>query len=79
MKVDVVIKGDHHSKLGPAPEPSDGVSADRQQDQGHVELKSLGATLSCSDTIAHDMEHSTVLVLDELPSEKCCANGKPQC
>lgn len=77
MKIDVVIKGNHHSKLGPTPKPSDGVSTYRQQDQGHVKLKCLSTSLGCGDTIAHDMENGTMFVLDKLPSEKCYTNGKP--
>jgi hypothetical protein len=74
VKVDVIIKWNHHSKLGSAPKPSDGVSTYRQQDQGHIKLERLGATLSRGNTIAHDMKNSAMLVLDELPSEKCSTN-----
>ena len=45
MKVDVVVERYKESQLG-GPEPSDGVPANRQEDESHVEFEGLGSALS---------------------------------
>ena len=61
-----------------ASKPSDGVPANWEKNEGHVELESLGCTLSSTDTISHDMEHITILVLEELPNEEANAYTEPE-
>lgn len=45
VKVDVVVKRYKEAQLG-GPEPSDGVPANRQEDESHVELEGLGCAFS---------------------------------
>lgn len=77
MEIDIVIKRDNRAKLGLTPEPSNGVPTNREKDDGHVELKSLGGAFGGGDAVAHDMEDGSMAVLNELPGEESSANGEP--
>lgn len=78
MKINVVIKRNHYSQLGLASKPSNGISTNGQENEGHVELECLGGALSGGDTVPHDIEHRPILVLNELPGKEAGADGEPQ-
>ena len=63
--------------MGSASQPCDGVSADGEKDDGHVEFEGLGGAFGSGDAIAHDVEDGAVLVLDEFPGEKAGADSEP--
>lgn len=75
MEVDVVVEGDDDAELGSASEPCDGVSADGEEDEGHIEFQGLGGALGGGDAVPHDFEHFAVLVLNELPGKETGADG----
>ena len=64
-------------RLGSASQPCDGVSADGEEDDGHVEFEGLGGAFGSGDAVAHDVEDCAVLVLDEFPGEKAGADSEP--
>lgn len=69
MKIDIVVKRYKVSQFG-GPEPSNGVSTDGHENEGHVELQGLSRTFSRGKTITHDFEGTSILVLTELPCEQ---------
>lgn len=78
VKIEVVIEWNNQSQLGPGPEPSYGIPADGEEDDGHVEFEGLGGALGGGDTIAHDMKDGTMTVLDKFPGEEAGADGEPE-
>lgn len=78
MEVDVVIEGDDGAELGARTEPGDGVPANGEEDEGHVELGGLGTALGDADAVAHDVERRVALVRHELPGEEAGVDGQPQ-
>lgn len=76
MEVDVVVEGDETGEGGGA-EEGDGDAADREEDEGHVELERLGGALGSEEAVAHDGEGGLVFVLEELPEEEGEHGGEP--
>jgi hypothetical protein len=70
MKVYVVIEGNNSSDLCLGPNPSYCVSANRKKNQGHIEFESLCSTFCSCHTITHNVEYSSITVLDKLPNEE---------
>lgn len=78
MEVEIVIKRDDEGELGLITEPGDGVAADGEENECHVELERLCSAFSCAHTVTHDVVHSPASVLNELPREQCEAYEEPQ-
>lgn len=76
MKVDVVVERDEEAGSGGA-QPSKSVAADGEQDEGHVELESLGSALSSGETITHNLEGRLVPILEEFPGEQASHGHRP--
>ena len=77
VEINVVVERYDVAELGSASQPCDGVSADGEEDDGHVELEGLGGAFGGGDAVAHDVEDGAVLVLDEFPGEKAGADSEP--
>ena len=69
MEIDIIIKRDNRAKLGLTPEPSNSVPTNREKNNSHIELKGLGSAFSSGYTVTHNMEDSSITILNELPSE----------
>jgi len=78
VEVDVVVERDGGAESCPGPEPGDGVPADGEQDERHVELGGLGAALGDADAVAHHVERRVAAVRGELPGEERRVDGQPQ-
>lgn len=72
-----VVKGEEEPGPGCA-EPSEGVAADGEEDEGHVELQRLRGALGGGKAISHHGERRTVAVLRELPGEQPPHGRHPQ-
>ena len=78
MKVKIIIKGNNNTKLGIVPEPSDCVSTNRQQNDGHIQLESLSSALRSANAVAHDMKRCSIPVLNKFPRKQSRTNPQPQ-
>lgn len=77
MEVDVVIKGNEEAEAG-ITKPGDGIPADRQENESHIEFEGLSRALSSQQTVAHDVICCLVLVLEELPEEQPHHDSYPE-
>lgn len=77
VEVEIVIERDHHAEFGLVPEPCDGVPADWEKNQSHVELGQFCTTFGNADAVAHNVEHGSLPVLVELPGEKADHGDQP--
>lgn len=78
VEIEVVVEGDGVAELGLVADPGDGVAADGEENEGHVELEGLGGALGGADAVAHDVVDGAVAVLDELPGEEARADAEPE-
>ncbi|BAS95007.1 Os05g0528050 [Oryza sativa Japonica Group] len=78
VEVDVVIE--RQCPCSPCiPQPSDGVAAYWQEDNSHIQLKSLSSPFCSCYTVAHHVKDISVAVLYEFPNEQPSHYPNPQC
>lgn len=77
MKIDVIVEGNEEPGSSGA-KPGQHVPANGQEDEGHVELESLGGPFGGGQAIAHDLECRSVPVLVEFPSKEADHGHNPQ-
>lgn len=70
VEVEIVVEGEGGAEPGLVAEPGDGVAADGEEDEGHVELEGLGGALGHAHAVAHHLENLSVPVLDVFVSEE---------
>ena len=77
MKIDVVVEGNEEPGSSGA-KPGQHVPANWQEDEGHVELQSLGRPFGGGQAITHHLEGFPVLVLVQFPSKETAHRHHPQ-
>lgn len=77
VEVYVVVEGNKRPGSS-GPEPRQGIPADGQEDESHVELQSFCCPLGRRQAIAHDAKCRHVPVLDELPGEEASHHYCPK-
>lgn len=67
MEVNVVIKWNDRVKARVLAEPSDCISTNRKENEGHVEFQGLSCTFSRGKTITHHFKPRPTPVLNKFP------------
>lgn len=77
MKVDIVVER-YEEPRSRRSQQCQYVTANREQDYGHVELERLRGSFSRSQAIAHNEKCRLLPVLKELPSEEADHSRNPE-